>query len=71
MDDDRVVVMSSKGYSQLISTEDGKNLFWTDDINTELPIKVRYSGPGSEQPITICQLLKNTSTKFADRYTLL
>ena len=53
-DDDRVVMMSSKGYSQLINTEEGKNLFWTTDINTELPIKVKTSGPGSEPPLTIC-----------------
>ena len=52
-DDDRVVLMSPKGYSQLINTEEGKNLFWTSDINTELPIKVKNQGPGSETPVTM------------------
>jgi long-chain-fatty-acid--CoA ligase ACSBG len=70
MEDDRVVIMSTKGYSQLIPTEDGRNLYWTDNINTELPIKVRNSGPGSEQPLTICQLLRNTSTRLADKYSM-
>lgn len=38
--DDRVVMLSTKGYSTLVNTEDGHNLHWTTDINTELPIKL-------------------------------
>lgn len=40
-DDDKVVMISTKGYSQLINSDDGKNLFWTADIKTELPIKMK------------------------------
>ena len=52
-EEDRVVIMSAQGYAQLVNTTDGKNLFWTSDINTELPIKLRKSGIGSEPPKTI------------------
>ena len=41
MEEDRIVVMSSKGYQNLVGTHDGKNLYWTTDIDTELPIKIR------------------------------
>lgn len=41
MEDDRVVMMSTKGYQNLVGSQDGKNIFWTTDINTELPIKMR------------------------------
>jgi hypothetical protein len=51
--DDRVVMLSTKGYSALVNTEDGKNLHWTTDVNTELPIKMNAVGPGSEIPRTI------------------
>ena len=34
------VLMSAQGYSNLINTQDGKDLHWTTDIKTELPIKM-------------------------------
>jgi hypothetical protein len=70
-DDDRVVMMSAQGYSQLVNTDGGKNIFWTSDINTELPIKVKAVGPGSETPITVIKLLQNTSAKLPDKVTML
>ena len=44
------VYMSSTGYKQLIGCEGGKNLYWTTDINNELPIKMGISGPSAEIP---------------------
>lgn len=59
MADDRVVVMSSQGYKALVNPVDGKGLHWVTDVNAEIPIKVRSSGPGSEKPVTIPQLFIN------------
>jgi hypothetical protein len=50
------VVMSPEGYSKLVDvsevdyskTEGGKNIHWTTDVHTELPIKMSKSGPGKE-----------------------
>jgi hypothetical protein len=53
MEEERIVMMSTKGYSNLVGQPDGKNLYWTSDIEVELPIKVRPSGPGSEPPTII------------------
>ena len=67
MTDDRVVMMSSQGYNKLVSSENGKGLHWTCDINSELPIKLRQSGPGSERPFTMCQLIQNAVKNGGDR----
>ena len=58
MEEDRIVVMSSKGYQNLVNSQDGKNLYWTTDIDTELPIKVKTSGFGSESPMTLTELFR-------------
>jgi len=42
-------------------------LFWTTDINTELPIKLRHEGGGSEPPITLCEFLLKSVQKQQDR----
>ena len=65
-DDDRIVMISTEGYKQLVPTEDGKNLFWTTDPNAELPIKMATSGPASMAPVTICQVLKESVKKFGE-----
>jgi len=56
MADDRVVLMSSQGYKSLVNPIDGKGLHWVSDVNAEIPIKMRTSGSGSEQPTTIPEL---------------
>ena len=53
MVDERVVVMSSQGYKNLVNPVDGKGFHWATDVNAELPIKIRKEGPGSEKPTTI------------------
>jgi hypothetical protein len=41
MEEEKVVTMSTKGYKSLVGgAQDGKNLYWTTDIDTELPIKM-------------------------------
>lgn len=34
-------MMSTKGYQSLVNSDDGKNLYWTTDLEVELPIKVK------------------------------
>lgn len=51
--------MSSQGYKSLVNPVNGKGLHWVTDVNSEIPIKVRSSGPGSEKPVTIPQLFFN------------
>ena len=67
MTDDRVVMMSANGYQGLVNPDEGKGLHWTTDVNTELPVKMRQSGPGSEVPYTMTQLFKNAVQSGQDR----
>lgn len=54
--------MSTQGYRDLINCNDGKNLYWTTDINAELPIKMPASGMGSAvKPETLPEVFKRTS----------
>jgi len=49
--------MSKAGYLDLIKADGGKNLYWTTDINVELPIKMQSTGIGSTiKPETIPEL---------------
>jgi long-chain-fatty-acid--CoA ligase ACSBG len=59
--EDRVVVMSSSGFSDLIQPEGGKNFHWTTDKNVELPIKIRATGVGSERPRTLPEAFYETT----------
>ena len=61
MEDDRVVLMSTKGYQQIKPSEDGNGLFWTTDMDFELPIKLKAFGPGSEAPNTVAQAFYDIS----------
>ena len=70
-DEDKVVLMSTKGYQQLVSgTEDGKNLYWSADINTELPIKMAQSGIGASPPITLCRQFMEICKKQGDKVAM-
>ena len=40
-------MISSQGYKQLVPTPEGENFFWTTDVNTELPIKLKATGDGA------------------------
>ena len=67
MTDDRVVMMSANGYQGLVNPEQGKGLHWTTDVNAELPVKMRQSGPGSEVPFTMPQMFINAVRSGQDR----
>jgi hypothetical protein len=71
MVDDRVVIMSTQGYNNLVKPENGKGLHWVCDINAELPVKIRQSGPGSERPTTIPQMFLNAVKSGGDRASML
>ena len=63
-------MMSTRGYQALVNAQDGKNLYWTTDIDVELPIKVRQFGPGSETPITVTELFRKTAIGQGDKPAL-
>lgn len=71
MVDDRVVIMSTQGYNNLVKPENGKGMHWATDINAELPVKIRQSGPGSERPTTIPQMFLNAVKQGGDRASML
>lgn len=70
MADDRVVMMSVQGYKTLASPEKGKGLHWATDVHSELPIKMRSQGPGSERPITIPKLFLNCVKENGSRNSM-
>ena len=41
------VTMSEEGYKSMVRCQNGKNLYWTTDINVELPIKISKTGISS------------------------
>ena len=67
MEEDRIVMMSTKGYQSLVNSQEGKNLYWTADIDTELPIKIKTSGYGSEAPTTLASLFRKTAIRQGDK----
>lgn len=70
MEEEKIVMMSTRGYQNLVNSVDGKNLYWTTDIDTELPIKVKQFGSGSEPPITLSDLFRMTATRQAEKPAL-
>lgn len=62
------VLMSAEGYQNLINAKDGKDLHWTTEINTELPIKMASHGHGATiKPETMPTFFKNTALAEANR----
>jgi long-chain-fatty-acid--CoA ligase ACSBG len=56
------ILMSSQGYADLVGTKNGKNLYWTTDINAELPIKMAATGLGASiKPETIPAVFKRSA----------
>lgn len=53
-----------------MNSSEGKNLYWTTDVEVELPIKVKQFGPGSESPITIPDLVRRTAISLGDKPAL-
>ena len=68
MSDDRVASLSSNSYRAFAQIpEDGRGYNWTTDIHTELPVKMKRAGPGSELPITVSQLFLDAVREGGDR----
>ena len=44
-----------------------KNIIWTTDYSTELPIVVKKTGPGSETPFTLIDLFNGAASKFNNK----
>ena len=48
------ITMSSQGYQDLVGVKNGKNLYWTTDMNAELPIKMAATGMSANiKPTTL------------------
>ena len=61
------IQMSSQGYLDLMKVNGGQNLYWTTDINVELPIKMQSTGIGSQiKPDTITNYMKKTVAQRGD-----
>ena len=65
----RNILMSAAGYQNSAGLEEsqGKGLHWTCDINSELPIRMRQSGAGSELPFTVPEMFMNAVRNSHDR----
>lgn len=65
------ILMSSQGYADLVGTKDGKNLYWTTDVNAELPIKMAATGFGASiKPETIPVMFKRTAIIRGDNLAI-
>ena len=64
------ILMSSQGYADLVGSQDGKNLYWTTDINTELPIKMGQTGMSSGRPETLSNLFKKAVLEQQDNMAI-
>jgi len=58
------IMMTKDGYQNLVDTKDGKNLYWSTDVNFELPIKIPATGRGSlVKPQTLPQFFRRIADK--------
>lgn len=64
------VLMSIEGYKKIANIErSGERLYWTTDINTEIPIKFKLKlqdGTVPMIPKTLPQVLLNNAREYAD-----
>jgi long-chain-fatty-acid--CoA ligase ACSBG len=61
------ILMSSQGYADLVGTKNGQNLYWTTDVNAELPIKMAATGMGATiKPETIPAVFKRSALRGGD-----
>lgn len=66
------VLLSVEGYKKLAGIDaSGRNLYWTSDINAELPIKMHLRNPENLiLPQTIPQRFLENATQFPDQLSL-
>lgn len=64
------VVMSVDGYKKLANIDStGENLYWTEDIDTEIPIKLKFQTDSGKPPLipkTLTQLYLNNAREHPD-----
>lgn len=54
--------LSTKGYADLVGCEDGQNLYWTTDMNVELPVRMARTGAAADiKPQTISDVFLRTA----------
>lgn len=70
MSDDRHIYMSVQGYKTASAPVEGKGLHWVTDVNSEIPVKIRQSGPGSERPTTLPNMFRDTVKSMGQRQAL-
>ena len=64
--------MSVPGFKDIAKVENGRNLFWTTDVNVELPIKMQSTGTASTiKPDTIPNLMRKTVKNMGSRPAML
>ncbi|EAR97244.2 acyl-CoA synthetase (AMP-forming)/AMP-acid ligase II (macronuclear) [Tetrahymena thermophila SB210] len=70
LDDNEYLYCSPEGFQRLASVYDPKdpykNYNWTLDYTLELPIRVKKSGPGSEQPFTLVEMFERIVKQIPD-----
>lgn len=68
--EDETLHVSDQGLNFILNNFDAacpdRNFLWTTDYRTELPIRIKKSGPGSEKPYTFNQMWQQAVTKFGD-----
>ncbi len=73
---DENLLISNEGLENIIKNLDKqcpeRNFLWCTDYKTELPVRVKKTGPGSEKPYTIGEMwqrnLKELSNNIALNY---
>lgn len=64
------IFISNQSYQQMLENQknkNGKDFYWTTNKNTELPIFLDKTGPGSERPYTLGESFENSCQKFSNK----
>lgn len=71
---DQYLSISNEGLENIIKNYDpenpGRNFLWTSDYKTELPVRVKKQGPGSEKPYTFPELWRRSVKQFGNHSAL-
>ena len=67
--DDEYLSVSKEGLQYILANYDpqvpDRNFLWTTDYTVELPVRVKKSGPGSEQPYTLVEMWRRSLARFS------
>ena len=60
--EDEIMHVSAQGMEHILKNFDpnvpARNFLWTTDYRVELPVRVKKTGKGSEDPVTYSQMWK-------------